>query len=279
MTQLTLPPDIVSTVRIALAEDVGSGDVTAHLIDVHAQARAQVITRESAVICGVAWFTEVFHQIDAQVAIEWLVQDGEHVEPDQVLCRLTGTTRALLTGERTALNFLQLLSGTATQTALYVASIRHTKAQILDTRKTIPCLRTAQKYAVRCGGGTNHRMGLYDAFLIKENHILAAGSIPQALENARQLGKHLPIEIEVESLQELRIALDAGATRILLDNFSLPMFREAVQITQGLASLEASGGISLETLKTIAETGVDFISIGGLTKHVQAVDLSMRMVN
>ncbi|EIJ42826.1 nicotinate-nucleotide pyrophosphorylase [Beggiatoa alba B18LD] len=279
LTSPALPADIETVVRMALAEDVGSGDVTAQLIDAQAQATAQVITRESAVLCGVAWFSEVFRQLDEKVQIQWFAHDGERVVPDQVLCKLSGASRSLLTGERTALNFLQLLSGTATQTATYVEAVSHTKTKILDTRKTIPVLRTAQKYAVCCGGGMNHRMGLYDAFLIKENHIFAAGSIPQALDKARTIGKNLLIEIEVENLQELQIALAAGATRILLDNFSLPMFREAVQLTQGRASLEASGGVSLETLQAIAETGVDFISIGGLTKHVQAIDLSMRIID
>jgi nicotinate-nucleotide pyrophosphorylase (carboxylating) len=274
------PSYVSRSVATALQEDVGSGDLTAQLIPVERVARASVITREDAVLCGTAWFDEVFRQIDARVRVTWSVRDGDRVRPDQQLCILDGPARSLLTGERTALNFLQSLSGTATVTRRYVDAVAGTKCRILDTRKTIPGLRLAQKYAVRCGGGTNHRIGLFDAILVKENHIAAAGSIADAVSGARRVAAQVLLEVEVENLTELREALDAGVDRILLDNFSLDDMRTAVQTTSVHASarteLEASGNMSLETLRAVAETGVDFISVGALTKHVRAVDLSMR---
>lgn len=278
MNILQLPNDIAQVVQRALAEDVGSGDITAQLILPNASAKAQVITRESAILCGIAWFNEVFQQLDQTIEITWHTQDGEAIVPNQVLCHLQGPTRPLLTGERTALNFLQLLSGTATEVQRYVKAVNGTKTQILDTRKTLPGLRQAQKYAVRCGGGKNHRMGLYDAFLIKENHILAAGSITQAVATARQLAPHLPVEVEVESLPQVEEALQAGAEILLLDNFSLSLLHEAVALVQNRAKLEASGGVTLEMIRAVAETGIDFISVGAMTKNVRAVDLSLRML-
>jgi nicotinate-nucleotide pyrophosphorylase (carboxylating) len=278
MENQQLPSDIIESVQRALAEDVGSGDITAHLIGAETVAKAQVISREHAVLCGTAWFDEVFRQFESEVQITWHVQDGDTVKPDQLLCELMGSARALLTGERAALNFLQLLSGTATKVQRYVNAISGTRARLLDTRKTLPGLRSAQKYAVRCGGGTNHRMGLYDAFLIKENHILAAGSITKAVAAARRYAAHLPVEVEVETLEQVGEALEAGADSLLLDNFSLPQLREAVALVQGRVKLEASGGVTLESLGAIAKIGVDFISIGAITKDVRAVDLSMRVL-
>jgi nicotinate-nucleotide pyrophosphorylase (carboxylating) len=272
-----LPRDISESVQRALAEDVGSGDLTAALIAPASVARASVICREAAVLCGCAWFDEVFRQLDPRVAIAWSLHDGGSVQAGQTLCTLHGPARALLTGERTALNFLQTLSATATLTRRYVDAVRGTSAVILDTRKTLPGLRLAQKYAVTCGGGQNHRSGLYDAVLIKENHIHASGSISAALVAARRVaGEHVLIEIEVENLAQLREALAAGGERLLLDNFDLAGLRQAVRETDGRARLEASGGITLDNVRRIAETGVDYISVGGLTKHVQAIDLSMR---
>jgi nicotinate-nucleotide pyrophosphorylase (carboxylating) len=280
------PPDptyVSASVAAALAEDVGSGDLTAQLIPAAGNARATVITREDAVLCGTAWFDEVFRQVDPRVRVTWSARDGERVRADQQLCALEGPARSLLTGERTALNFLQMLSATATVTRKHVDAVAATKCRILDTRKTIPGLRVAQKYAVRCGGGTNHRIGLFDAILVKENHIAAAGSIANAVSAARRLDAKVLLEVEVESLAQLREALDAGVDRILLDNFSLDAMREAVQIARQHASsrteLEASGNMSLETLRAAADTGVDFISVGGLTKHVRGVDLSMRFAS
>ncbi|OGI48603.1 MAG: nicotinate-nucleotide diphosphorylase (carboxylating) [Candidatus Muproteobacteria bacterium RBG_16_65_34] len=279
MSTLTLPDDIAETVRRALAEDVGAGDLTADLIPANIRAQAQVITREEAVLCGQAWFEEVFRSLDKRVRVEWLARDGERVRANQILCTLEGPARALLTGERTALNFLQTLSGTATVTRRYVDAVQGTRAQILDTRKTLPGLRGAQKYAVRCGGGQNHRMGLYDAILIKENHIAAAGSVSAAVRAARAAAPGgTTVEVEVENLEQLKEALAAGTDRLLLDNFSLKRLREAVHETAGRAKLEASGGITFENLRAIAETGVDYISIGALTKHVRAVDLSLRFM-
>jgi nicotinate-nucleotide pyrophosphorylase (carboxylating) len=273
-----LADDIAEIVRRALAEDVGSGDLTAALLPARDSAQAQVITREDAVLCGSAWFDETFRQLDRTVRVEWRMHDGDPVLAGQILCTLTGPVRALLTGERTALNFLQLLSGTATNTHRYVEAVAGTGATILDTRKTLPGLRRAQKYAVRCGGGQNHRMGLYDAILIKENHITAAGSVTAAVAAARRTAPAgTVVEVEVEDLGQLREALAAGADRLLLDNFSLKRLREAVQETHGRARLEASGGITLENVRAVAETGVDYISIGSLTKNVRAVDLSMRI--
>ena len=271
--------EITDSVARALAEDIGSGDITAGLIPEKTTAQAAVISRESAVLCGRPWFDEVFRQLDARVQIVWHAQDGDRIHPDQTLCELRGLARALLTGERTALNFLQTLSGTATQTRAYVDAVRGTRATILDTRKTIPGLRTAQKYAVTCGGGQNHRMGLYDAVLIKENHIAAAGSVPAALAQARAaVASEVLAEIEVETMDQLRAALSAGATRILLDNFDLEQLNHAVREAAGRAKLEASGGITLDNICAIAQTGVDFISVGSLTKHIHAIDLSMRFL-
>lgn len=270
------PTYVSQTVSTALREDVGSGDLTAQLIPADRTARANVITRENAVLCGTAWFDEVFRQIDARVRVTWSARDADRVRADQQLCTLEGPARALLTGERTALNFLQMLSATATVTRKYVDAVAGTKCRILDTRKTIPGLRVAQKYAVRCGGGTNHRIGLFDAILVKENHIAAAGSIANAVAESRRLNSKVLLEVEVESLTQLREALDARVDRVLPDNFSLDQMREAVQIAGGRTELEASGNMSLETVRAVAETGVDFISVGGLTKHVRAVDLSMR---
>ena len=270
---------IADDVRHALAEDLGAGDVTAALLSAEGSSAATVITREDAVLCGTAWFDAVFAQLDPTVRISWLEQDGDAIQAGQELCRLCGPTRALLSGERCALNFLQTLSATATATHRYVAAIAGTGAQILDTRKTIPGLRAAQKYAVRCGGGRNHRMGLYDAILIKENHIVAAGSIERAISSARQLSPDLSIEVEVENLEQLQQALAAHADSILLDNFALDDLPAAVTLSAGRAKLEASGGITLDNVRDIASTGVDFISVGSLTKHIQAIDLSMRVEN
>lgn len=271
---------IARTVTTALQEDVGSGDLTAQLIPADRVSNATVITREDATLCGQAWFDEVFRQVDSRVYVTWKAADGDRVRANQLLCELSGPSRALLTGERTALNFLQALSGTATRTSDYVAVLKGTACRVLDTRKTIPGLRLAQKYAVRCGGGTNHRLGLFDAILIKENHIAAAGSIAAAVTAARRLNSKVMLEVEVENLEELQPALDAKVDRILLDNFSADDMKTAVRLTRvhqnaGI-ELEASGNISLQTLRAVAETGVDFISVGGLTKHLRALDLSMR---
>ena len=266
-------------VAAALAEDVGAGDLTASLIDTSAIVGATIIARESLVLCGEEWVNEVFRQLDENVIIDWYIGDGGRAEADDVICKLVGPARALLTGERTALNFLQTLSSTATTTAAYVSAVAGTRARVLDTRKTIPGLRLAQKYAVSCGGGVNHRVGLYDAILIKENHIRSAGSITAALQRAAELGADVLIEVEVESHDELLEALDAGATRILLDNFSLDALKEAVATNEGYgmvgAELEASGNVTLDSIRQIAETGVDYISTGALTKNIQAADLSM----
>ena len=272
----SLPSDIPVTVSRALAEDIGDGDLTAALIPAGASAKGRVITREPAVLCGTAWFDEVFRQVDDAIVIHWEVGDGEAVKKDQVLCRMEGAARGLLTAERTALNFLQTLSGTATLARRYAETVKGTRATIRDTRKTLPGLRNAQKYAVRCGGAYNLRMGLFDGILIKENHIMAAGSITAAVRAARAGGAQVPVEVEVETLEQLQEALTAGADILLLDNFDLAGMRQAVAITAGRAKLEASGGIDLEALRRVAETGVDYISVGSITKHVQAVDLSMR---
>ncbi|HHI92817.1 MAG TPA: carboxylating nicotinate-nucleotide diphosphorylase [Gammaproteobacteria bacterium] len=275
-----LPHDFAVAVTTALIEDIGDGDISAALIPADARSTAQVISREDAVLCGAAWFNEVFRQLDSHIVVDWQAGDGDTIGANQTLCSLTGNSRSLLSGERSALNFLQTLSATATQTRKFVNAISGTGATILDTRKTLPGLRTAQKYAVACGGGSNHRMGLFDAFLIKENHILAAGSIAAAVASARQQHAELKVEVEVENLDEVRQALDAGADQLLLDNMELAALREAVALNReknnGRARLEASGGVSLERVRAIAETGVDFISVGSLTKDVRAVDLSMR---
>ena len=266
-----------SDVTRALAEDVGAGDLTAALIDPASQAHAHVLARESAVLCGSAWFEAALTQLDPQATVVWHVREGERCTPNQVVVEMRGQARALLSGERTALNFLQLLSAVATKTATYVAAVEGTKARIVDTRKTLPGLRLAQKYAVLTGGGTNHRVGLYDAVLIKENHIAAAGGIRQVLEQAAKIaGQADFVEIEVETLDQLHEALDAGAAMVLLDNMGLAMLQDAVRINAGRAILEISGGVTLAGLRALAETGVDRISIGTLTKDVQAIDFSMR---
>ncbi len=275
-----LPDDIPETVRHALAEDIGAGDLTAALIPGTTPAVASVISRENIVLCGTAWFGEVFRQLDPTIRVSWQARDGAAIQPGQVLCRIAGPARALLTGERTALNFLQTLSGTATRAKRYADAVKDTGAKILDTRKTLPGLRTAQKYAVTCGGCHNHRIGLFDGILVKENHIMATGSLTAAVQKAKAIAVgNIMVEIEVENLDELREALAAGAKRLLLDNFDLATLRAAVQETRGRAELEASGGITFENIRAIAETGVDFISIGDLTKNVQAADLSMRFEN
>ncbi|QBB69821.1 carboxylating nicotinate-nucleotide diphosphorylase [Pseudolysobacter antarcticus] len=261
----------------ALAEDIGSGDATAELLPADLMADAFVITRESAVIAGCAWFEACFIALDPEVTIEWLVHDGMHVEKNTRLCMIRGKARALVSAERCALNFLQTLSGTATTTARYVAAVGGTHATLLDTRKTLPGLRLAQKYAVRCGGASNHRIGLYDAMLIKENHIAAAGSLDAAVRQARAAHPALMLEVEVESLDELDQALHANVDRIMLDEFSAEDLREAVKRVAGRVPLEVSGSVDLTRLRAIAETGVDFISIGALTKHLRAIDLSMRI--
>ena len=275
-TKASIGPDVAA----ALAEDVGAGDLTASLIDADAVVGATIIVRESLVLCGEEWVDEVFRQLDENIVIDWYIGDGGRAEAGDVICKLVGSARALLTGERTALNFLQTLSSTATTTAAYVSAVAGTRARVLDTRKTIPGLRLAQKYAVSCGGGVNHRVGLYDAILIKENHIKAAGSITAALQRAGELGADVLIEVEVESHDELLEALDAGATRILLDNFPLDALKDAVATNEGYgvagAELEASGNVTLESIRQIAETGVDYISTGALTKNIRAADLSMR---
>lgn len=274
---LTLAAEIERNVLAALAEDIGGGDLTALLAPGSRQSVGVVTCRESAVLCGTAWFDACIQRLDPAARIHWLATDGAAVEAGQLVCEITADTRALLTSERSALNFLQLLSGTATQTRRYVEAVSGTRAKIVDTRKTLPGLRLAQKYAVTCGGGTNHRLGLYDGILIKENHIIAAGSITAAFEKAKHLatGK-IFIQVEVETLDELAEALDAGAKMILLDNMDLEQMRHAVQANAGRAELEASGGVRLETVRAIAETGVDRISIGTLTKDVRAIDLSLR---
>lgn len=276
--QPTLPPIEVirSNVRAALNEDVGSGDLTAALVPDSARAEASVVCREAAVLCGVAWFDAVFAELDPAVAVHWQVCDGDRIQPGQTLCELQGPARALLTGERTALNLLQTLSGTATAARRYADALADSRTRLLDTRKTLPGLRIAQKYAVRAGGGDNHRMGLYDGILIKENHIVAAGSIGAAVA-AAHASATVAVEVEVETLAEVDEALAAGADILLLDNFDLDGLRAAVARTAGKAKLEASGDVTLETIAAIAATGVDYISVGAITKHVRAVDLSMRI--
>ncbi|SON48233.1 carboxylating nicotinate-nucleotide diphosphorylase [Vibrio tapetis] len=276
-----LPHEIRRAVADTLKEDLGgtldvSADITAQLIPADAQNVATIITREHGVFCGQAWADEVFAQLGGEVSIEWHVKDGDHVEPNQTLCTLTGPARTLLTGERNAMNFIQTLSGCATETSRYAKELEGTDCRLLDTRKTIPGLRSALKYAVACGGGFNHRIGVFDAYLIKENHIIACGGITKAVSIAKELNPGKPVEIETESLEELQLAIDAGADIIMLDNFTTDMMREAVTINAGRAALENSGNVTLETLREYAETGVDYISVGALTKHLQALDLSMR---
>ncbi|CAJ1929161.1 Nicotinate-nucleotide pyrophosphorylase [carboxylating] [Aeromonas hydrophila] len=284
-----LQQDIRRAVRAALLEDLGDAltpldqpdagaDITAQLIPADRLASARVITREAGVFCGQPWVDEVFVQLGGEVRVEWLVQDGEVLSPNQELFRLHGPARVLLTGERNALNFVQTLSGVASLTARYVAELADTDCRLLDTRKTLPGLRSAQKYAVTCGGGKNHRIGLFDAYLIKENHILACGGIAEAINEARRLNPGKPVEVEVESLVELEQALAAGADIVMLDNFDIPMMREAVTLNHGRAKLEVSGNVTLDTLADYAATGIDFISVGALTKHVRALDLSMRFI-
>ena len=277
---LNLASQILDNVTTALKEDVCAGDLTAQLIPELTQAKATVITRQNMVLCGSQWFECCFHTLDNNCKIHWYLKEGEVAEANQTLCEIRGDARALLTGERTALNFMQILSATATKTRLYVESVAGLKAKIMDTRKTLPGLRLAQKYAVRVGGGHNQRIGLFDGILIKENHILAAGGIRPALESAYRLAPpEATVQIEVENLNELSEALNAGAKLVLLDNFDLAAMRVAVALNSGRAELEASGGINMQTVRAIAETGVDRISIGGLTKDVQAIDLSMRLAS
>ena len=274
-----LPPaaDILADIDRAFAEDVGPGDATADLLDPKATATAVLTCRENAVICGTAWFDAAFRKLDPHVRIEWLTHDGDRVTAGSPICRLAGQARALVTAERTALNFLQLLSSTATVTSRYVDALAGTRTRILDTRKTLPGLRRAQKYAVRCGGGTNHRIGLFDAMMLKENHIIAAGGIQPAVNAARSIHPTLPLIVEVETMDELAEAVAAGADRALLDNFTPAMLTEAVAYTAGRIPLEVSGNVELDTIHAIAQTGVDFISSGALTKHVRAIDLSLRL--
>lgn len=275
-----LPKDLGDQVAAALAEDIGSGDVTALLVPETQQVRGRVITREDAVMCGQAWVDETFRSLDETVTLDWHAQDGDRIRIDQVLFEISGTARPVLTGERTALNFLQLLSATATQAKRFADAVRGTGCTILDTRKTIPGLRTAQKYAVLCGGAQNHRIGLYDMVLIKENHIAAAGSIGGAIAAAKQAAPGIRIEVEVESLAGLEQALASSPDIVMLDNFSIPEMREAVEFTRTRrpgVMLEASGNVSLDNVRAIAESGVDYISVGGITKNIRAVDLSMRL--
>ena len=262
----------------AIHEDLGDGDLTANLLPEDLRSKAILITREDAVLCGTCWFDSVFRQLDENIKIQWHAKDGEDIFANQELCTLEGPARALLTGERTAMNFVQTLSGTATTTREYARILEGTTTKLLDTRKTIPGLREAQKYAVRCGGGHNHRLGLFDGILLKENHIAASGSIARAVGAAKKSYPETPVEVEVETLDELKEAIDAGTDIIMLDNFSLIDMREAVAITNGRAKLEASGGFDMKALRETAKTGVDYISVGALTKHVRALDLSMRFV-
>ncbi|CAH8206273.1 carboxylating nicotinate-nucleotide diphosphorylase [Vibrio aestuarianus] len=276
-----LPLEITRAVAETLKEDLGgtldaTSDITASLIPADAHNVATIITREQGVFCGQAWADEVFKQLGGEVTIDWHVQDGDSVEPNQTLCTLSGPARALLTGERNAMNFIQTLSGCATTTAQYAKKLAGTDCRLLDTRKTIPGLRSALKYAVACGGGFNHRIGVFDAYLIKENHIIACGGITQAIGEAKKLNPGKPVEVETESLEELVEAIEAGADIIMLDNFSTDMMREAVKINAGRAALENSGNVTLETIREYAQTGVDYISVGALTKHLKAMDLSMR---
>ncbi len=267
---------VQNTVSIALAEDVGAGDVTGQLIPEDEVSMATIITRDNATVCGIDWVEEVFVQLDNEIHIEWEVTDGDQVEAGQTLCSLSGNSRALLTGERTALNFLQTLSATATVARQYADEVEGTECKVLDTRKTIPGLRIAQKYAVSCGGCHNHRIGLFDAVLIKENHIEAAGSIAKAVEEARFSSPDLTVEVEVENFDELQQALDANVDRIMLDNFTTDQIAEAISMNNKQVEFEASGGITLDNIRRYAETGVDFISIGALTKDIKSIDLSMR---
>lgn len=271
--------NLVDDVRRALAEDIGDGDVSALLIAADTQLKTRLLVREQAILCGTAWFDEVFRQCDSDIKINWFAKDGDLIKADSIICEVSGAARHLLSAERCALNFLQTLSGTATTTHGYAERIKHTACRILDTRKTIPHLRLAQKYAVACGGGSNHRFGLYDAFLIKENHLAACGGIEAAVRCARALNPQLFLEVEVESLAQLQQAIDAGVDRALLDNFSIAATNEAVTLNNKRIELEASGDINEQTLLEIANCGVDFISIGALTKHLRAIDFSLRYID
>lgn len=281
MRGVVAPPDaglVAADARRALAEDIGSGDATAALLPPESRARAHVVAKEPAVLAGRPWFDACFAELDAQVTVRWAFADGDALRAGDVVCELDGPARSIVTGERSALNFLQTLSGTATATAAYVAAVAGTRTTVLDTRKTLPGLRIAQKYAVRCGGGSNHRIGLFDAVLIKENHIAAAGSLAAAVERARAHAPGLLLEVEVESLDELAQALAARADRVLLDEFSHGDLRRAVALAGGRCPLEVSGGVSLDTIAAIAASGVDFVSVGALTKHVRATDYSLRVI-
>ena len=266
-------------VTTALKEDIQTGDLTAGLIPEENQATAKILCREEAIVCGRPWFDEVFQQVDPTIQISWHVNEGDKVAPDTLLCTVTGSAKNILTAERPALNFLQTLSATATVTAKYVAQLGESKTQLLDTRKTLPNLRLAQKYAVKCGGGTNHRIGLFDAILIKENHIMAAGGIHQAVNTAKTQHPDITVEVETENLDEVMQAVDAGADIIMLDNFTLEAMHSAVKQVNGKAKLEVSGNVEIKHLSELAKTGVDFISTGAITKHVKAIDLSMRFVS
>ena len=270
---------INSSVNAALEEDIGTGDVTAASFNNNEMASAKVISREEAVLCGQQWFELTLHKLDPNIVVNWEFNDGDKLEKDVTVCVLSGNAQAILTGERTALNFLQTLSGTATKTKIYVDRISGTNAQILDTRKTLPGMRYAQKYAVRCGGGKNHRMGLYDAILIKENHIATAGSVSKAVNEAKQKYPTIKLEVEVENAKQLKEALQTQTDVILLDNFSLSELENAVTTTDGKKKLEASGNMTLENIREVAKTGVDYISIGAITKHIQAIDFSMRFTS
>ena len=267
---------IINQAANALDEDVGSGDISAELIDAETRLETELLVREDAILCGCQWFDEVFRQCDERIDIQWHVQDGDQLTANTVVCAVSGPARGLLTAERSALNFLQTLSGTATLTRSYVDKIKHTDCKILDTRKTIPQLRFGQKYAVVCGGGSNHRIGLFDAFLIKENHLAASGSIAQTVARARQMHPQKLLEVEVEDLAQLQQAIDAGVDRALLDNFSIAKLKQAVELNDARIELEASGNVDLETVVEIAATGVDYVSIGAMTKNLRAIDFSLR---
>jgi len=277
MTLLQVPQSVIEeNVFNALREDIGDGDITAELIPQDNISLATVISREPCIFCGLDWFEETYRQLDDEILIDWCVDDGDKLEAGQVICTLSGSSQHIVTGERTALNFVQTLSATATVSALYASKVEGSEAKVLDTRKTIPGLRMAQKYAVSCGGCENHRLGLYDAFLIKENHIKACGSIASAITEARFHNPELSVEVEVENMDELQQALDSGADRVLLDNFDLDTMKQAVELCAGKTITEASGNITLENIQQVAQTGVNYISTGSLTKNIQAIDLSMR---
>ncbi len=274
---MKITPQIIrENIKTSFKEDIGTGDITALLIAADSRLDVSLICREPAILCGSEWFSEAFVQLDPAIQIEWLANDGDLVSADTIVCQISGNARAILSAERTALNFLQTLSATATVTHRYQSLIAHTSCKILDTRKTIPGLRLAQKYAVKCGGGSNHRIGLFDAYLLKENHLAAAGSIAAAVAQARDLNPDALLEVEVENLSQLEQAMEAGVDRVLLDNFTIPQLKQAVSLASGNMELEASGNITLTNIEEIAQCGVDFISIGALTKHIQAIDFSLR---